>query len=72
MRKPTMWFPNRSYTNQAVQAQAMAKRLEILDLEEVEELYYPCSKNKGADQLLGYHKADLRLCIRICKMLVFL
>ena len=30
-----------------------------------------CSENKGADQLRGYHRADLRLCFRICKMLVF-
>ena len=30
-----------------------------------------CSEKKGADQLRGYHKADLRLCFRICKLLVF-
>ena len=30
-------------------------------------LYYPCSENKGADQLRGYREADLRLCFRICK-----
>ena len=24
-----------------------------------------CSKNKGGDQLRGYHEADLRLCFRI-------
>ena len=24
------------------------------------------SKNKGADQLRGYHEAGLRLCFRIC------
>ena len=29
--------------------------------------YYPCSENKGADQLRGYREADLRLCFRICK-----
>ena len=34
---------------------------------EVEGLYYPCSENKGADQLGGYREADLRLCFRICK-----
>ena len=33
----------------------------------VEELYYPYSENKGADQLRGYREADLRLCFRICK-----
>ena len=34
-------------------------------------MYYLCSENKGADQLRGYREADLRLCFRICKMLVF-
>ena len=29
---------------------------------EVEGLYYPCSENKGADQLRDYREADLRLC----------
>ena len=30
-----------------------------------------CIENKGADQLPGYRKADLRLCFRICKNPVF-
>ena len=30
-----------------------------------EELYYPYSENKGANQLYSYCKADLRLCSRI-------
>ena len=30
-----------------------------------------CSENKGADQLRSYRKADLCLCFRICKNLVF-
>ena len=34
-------------------------------------MYYPCSENKGADQLRGYREADLRLCFCICKLLVF-
>ena len=34
-------------------------------------MYYPCSENKDADQLRGYREADLRLCFRICKLLVF-
>ena len=34
-------------------------------------MYYLCSKNKGADQLRGYRKADLRLCFRICEKPVF-
>ena len=28
-------------------------------IKEVEELYYPCSENKGADQLRGYGEAIL-------------
>ena len=34
-------------------------------------MYYPCSENKGADQLRGYREADLRLCFRPSKSLVF-
>ena len=34
-------------------------------------MYYPSSENKGADQLHGYREADLRLCFRICRLLVF-
>ena len=34
-------------------------------------MYYLCSENKGADQLRGYREAGLRLCFRICKLLVF-
>ena len=34
-------------------------------------MYYPCSENKGADQLRGHREADLRLCFRLCKLLVF-
>ena len=34
-------------------------------IKEVEGSYYPCSENKGADQLRGYREADLRLCFRI-------
>ena len=34
-------------------------------------MYYPSSENKGADQLRGYREADLRLCFRVCRLLVF-
>ena len=68
--KPTMWFTNRSDTNQAVQSQKQARSLKFWTLVE-EELYYPSSENKGADQLLGYREADLRLCFRLCRLLVF-
>ena len=37
----------------------------------MEGLYYLRSENKGADQLRGHREADLRLCFRICKMMVF-
>ena len=66
-----MWFPNRSDTNQAVQsAQKMATGLQFR-IKKVDELYYLCSENKGADQLRSYCEADLRLCFRICRLLVF-
>ena len=40
-------------------------------MQEVEGLYYPCSENKGADQLRVYREADPHRCFRICKKLVF-
>ena len=65
-----MWFPNRSDTNWPVQAQKRARILKFrISVEE--ELYYPCSENKGADQLRSYRKTDLRLCFRLCRLLVF-
>ena len=70
MRKPTFWFPYRSNTNQAVQLQKMARVLKFR-IKKVEGVFYLCSENKGTDQLYGYLEADLRLCFRICKTLVF-
>ena len=61
MRKSTFWFPTWSDINQGVQLQKMARGLKFR-IHKVEELYYPCSENKGA---------DLCLCFCICKMLVF-
>ena len=69
MRKPTFWFPTWSDTNQAVQLQKIARGLKFW-IKKVEGFYYLCSENKGADQLQGQREADLRLCFRICKMLV--
>ena len=60
-----MWFLDRSDTNQAVQSQ-MARGWKFW-IKNIEELYYLCSENKGADQL--YCKADLHHCFHICKML---
>ena len=53
--------PTWSDTNQAVQLQKIARCLKFR-IHKVEELYYPCSENKGA---------DLRLCFRIGIMFVF-
>ena len=48
----------------------MTRDLKFL-IQKVEGLYYPCSENKGADQLRGDREADLRLCFRIYKDPVF-
>ena len=50
-----------SDTNRSVQLRQMARSLKFR-IKEEEELYYPCSENKGADQLCSYCTADLRLC----------
>ena len=68
--KQTMWFTSRSDTNRAVQAQKQARSLKF-QIKKEEEVHYPCSENKGADQLRGYREADLRLCFRLCRLLVF-
>ena len=58
MTKPTTWLSNRSDKNRALQSQKMVRGWKFWKLK-VEELYYPCIENKGADQL------------RTCEMLVF-
>ena len=55
-----MW----SNTNQPVMSLKKARSLKFQILEG-EGLYYPCSENKGADQLCSYCTADLRLYFRI-------
>ena len=69
-KKLSSWFLSGFNTNRAVQLQNMARRLKVCILE-VEGLYYLCSENKGANQLLSYCTADLRLCFSICKKQVF-
>ena len=64
-RKPTVWGLTRSDTDKAVESQKQARSLKFR-IKEEEEVYYPCSKSKGADQLRGYLEADLRLCFRLC------
>ena len=63
-------FPTRSDTNQTVQSQNKARSLKLW-IQVEEELCYPCDENKGADQLRSYCETDLRLCFRICRLLVF-
>ena len=70
MGKPTMWFSKRSNTNRAAQVQKMARGWKFC-IKKVEEMYYPCSENKGTDQLHSYCEADLRLCFCICRLFVF-
>ena len=60
MRKPIIWVPTRSDTNRPAQSQKKARSLK-LRIKVEEELYYPCSENKGADQLCSYCTADLSL-----------
>ena len=67
VRKPVFGFFDQVWHKPAGQSQKMARDLKF-QIYEVEGLYYPCSENKGADQLRGYHEADLRLCFRICKI----
>ena len=71
MRKPTIWVPNRSDTNRSVQSlKKIIRSLKFWTLEE-EELYYPCSENKCADQLRSNCEAYLRHWFCICRFLVF-
>ena len=60
----SLGFPTQSDTNRPVQSQKQARSLKF-QIKEEERLYYPCSENKGADQLRSYCEADLRLCFRI-------
>ena len=72
MRRQTIWVPTRSDTNGAVKSQKKARSLKF-QIQEEDQLYYPCSENKGADQLCSYcTAADLHFWFRICRLLVFL
>ena len=57
-------------TNNIALKQDNGWKLEILDLisRGSVTVYYPCSENKGADQLPSYCKADLHLCFRIQRL----
>ena len=58
----TIWVPTRSDTENV-----RGRKFQIW---KIEELYYPCSKNKCADQLRSYCEADLRLCFRLSMQIV--
>ena len=70
MRKLVFGVSDQVQHNRAEQPHKMARGLKFR-IKKEEGLYYPCSENKGADQLRGYREADLRLCFRICKKAVF-
>ena len=61
--KPTIYVPTRSDTNWSVSSQKIARSLKFW-IKKVEDLYYPCSE-------IGNREADMRLCFRICRLLVF-
>ena len=67
MRKPTMWLPTRTELHKA---QKVARGWKFWMLK-VKELYYPCSENKGIDQLRSYWEADLPPWYRIYRLFVF-
>ena len=64
VRKPTIWVPTRSNTNRLYSHRRWleARNFGFRKQTKVEELYYTCSENNGADQ---------RLCFRLCKLLIF-
>ena len=72
-----MWFPNRSNSNQAVQAQKMARDWKFGILK-VEKLYYHICVAKTKAKIsfavtakLISCEADQCLCFRVCRLLVF-
>ena len=64
----SLGFPTSSYRNLAIQPQKMLRGLKF-QIQEVEGLYYLCSKNKVADQLHFYRTADLPLCFRMMPLI---
>ena len=66
--KPVFWVFDKVRQKPVCSATEDGYKLEIF---EREKLYCPCSENKGVDQLRSYCDADLRLCFRIGKNLVF-
>ena len=65
--------PTSSNINWPVQSQTQGGSLKFSDLRrrEIVHSVYPCSENKGADQLCSYCEAALRLCFHIGKNPIF-
>ena len=79
LRKPVFGvFDQARHKQGCAVTQKIARGLEFR-ISEVEGLKYPCSENKGADQLCGYRTTDQRRnrttdqrrCFRKCKNPVF-
>ena len=64
--------PTRSDTIRSVRSKKQARTLKILDVSRRGIVLYIYSENTDADQLCSYCTADLRLCFRISRLLVFL
>ena len=79
--KQTSYEPPRGKTNNVVSEQVghkpactsteKSRSLKFRIFKVEEELYYPSSENKGADQIRSYCEADLRFCFRLGRLLVF-
>ena len=62
MTKPTIWVSDQVQHKPACTVTEETQNLENLGIS---------SENKDADQLRGHREADLRLCFRLCRLLVF-
>ena len=71
MRKPVFGVSDQVRHKPGCAITEMPKGLKFR-IKEEEGLYYPCSENKGADQLRGYREADLRLCFSHMQKVGFL
>ena len=72
MRKPVFLTEHQGFQTGPTQIRLCSHRrwFEFLDYDGRGTIL--CSENKEADQLSSYCAADLHLCFRICKKLVFL
>ena len=59
-RKSILWILTRLDTNQAVEPKKASRGWKFWNKKE-EELYYPLSDDKGADQLVGFSRDPAQL-----------